>query len=122
MHDIACVRLFRSFELVGVGSENTAWCGRPLTRSGYASREKVEKMRHVLAHKVFDKNVLGRSFSARRGCRRREDPSRRLFSFILLQRSTGLRLTRTSARTVTNSIVNAATSADAMWISPVHQT
>jgi len=38
------------------------------------------------------------------------------------QWSAGLRLTRTSARTVTNSIVNKATSADAAWISPVHQT
>jgi hypothetical protein len=38
------------------------------------------------------------------------------------QWSAGFRLTRTSARTVTNSIVNKATSADAAWISPVHQT
>jgi hypothetical protein len=38
------------------------------------------------------------------------------------QWSAGFRLTRTSARTVTNSIVNKATSADAEWISPVHQT
>jgi len=36
---------------------------------------------------------------------------------ILSQCSAGLRLARTSARTVPNSIVNKATSADAVWIS-----
>lgn len=80
-------------------------------------------MRHVLAHKVFDRNVLGPQLFGKSAVVVDERIVRAADFFPLSYFSAAPgSVTRTSARTVTNSIVNAATSADAMWISPVHQT